>query len=38
MRRTATDACGAANVSLRSLLQANPELKVIPAHDRRAWQ
>jgi len=28
----------AANVSLRSLLQANPELKIIPAHDRRAWQ
>jgi hypothetical protein len=29
---------GAANVSLHSLLQANPELKITPAHDRRAWQ
>jgi hypothetical protein len=28
----------AANVSLHSLLQANPELKIIPAHDHRAWQ
>jgi hypothetical protein len=28
----------AANVSLHSLLQANPELKIISAHDHRAWQ